>query len=127
MNTINSTILRTTPPNEILSTMRTWLSDTLGEAYDFMLPELAEMYLEDAPMLISSIESAIDAQDGLRLKETAHTLKGSSASMGFTMFASICQEIESFAKANNISGAATRLPQAKAELMSIMGVLEGIV
>ena|GEM_PF-1167512 len=41
------------------------------------LAELAGMFLEDCPNLVSSIRTAIDVQDAAELKLAAHTLKGS--------------------------------------------------
>ncbi len=40
--------------------------------------ELAEMFLEDYPHLMSKIRESIDARDGAELKLAAHTLKGST-------------------------------------------------
>ncbi len=49
----------------------------LGEDPVF-LRELAGMFLEDCPNLMSSIRESIDGRDAAKLKLAAHTLKGSS-------------------------------------------------
>jgi HPt (histidine-containing phosphotransfer) domain-containing protein len=40
--------------------------------------ELAAMFLEDCPKLLSEIRTAVTQRDGPSLKQAAHTLKGSS-------------------------------------------------
>jgi histidine phosphotransfer protein HptB len=111
-------------PEEIISIMREWLSETLGDAIEFMLPELATMFLEDAPDMLSKIHSAIANQNAASLKEFAHTLKGSSASMGLQTLASLCQEIETMAKAEDLKQAPITFNHLKQEYAQVKQALE---
>jgi len=116
-----------TPKNEILATMKEWLSESLGDAFDIMLPELAEMYLEDGPVLLNGIKNAIAAQDPKALKETSHALKGSSASLGLAVLAKHCQIIEDCSKTADFSTASLNMPQVEAEFNQIISLFQDMV
>ena len=100
------TPIPTSSQDDIIKNMQDWLTETLGDSAEFMIPELAEMFLEDAPPLITKIQDGLEIGDGKLVKEAAHTLKGSSASMGLHAFSSHCKSIEQFAKSEDLSSAA---------------------
>lgn len=57
------------------------------------LAELLHAYLDDTPRLLQDLEQAAAAGDNAALGMTAHTLKSTSASMGATALAALCEEL----------------------------------
>jgi len=118
------TQLPTSSQDEILQNMQDWLTETLGDSAEFMIPELAEMFLEDVPPLITKIQNGFALGDGKQVKEAAHTLKRSSSSMGLHAFSAHCKKIETFAKSGDLVEAAKSFPQLEAEYAQVKIVLE---
>ena len=58
-----------------------------------VLGELLRAYLDDTPRLLQDLEQAAAAGDTAALGMTAHTLKSTSASMGATALAALCEEL----------------------------------
>ena len=103
------------------------LRESMGEIAEDLLPELAPMLLEDAPEMLKSLNLAIQAGNTTKVKELAHTLKGSCASMGIVNLAAICQDIENMGKVNDLALAPARLKDAQAEYEQVKLVLSSYV
>ncbi len=114
-------------PDEIKTKMLAELQESMGDIAEDLLPELAPMLLEDAPDMLNSLNLAISAGNGPKVKELAHTLKGSCASMGIVGLANICQEIENMGKSGDLSRAPDQLEFAKAEYEQVEQVLNRYV
>jgi HPt (histidine-containing phosphotransfer) domain-containing protein len=112
---------------EIKTKMLTELHESMGDIAEDILPELAPMLLEDAPEMLKSLDLAVQAGNAVKVKELAHTLKGSCASMGIVGLAAICQEIENMGKTNDLALAADRLNDANAEYEQVKLVLGSYV
>lgn len=59
-----------------------------------LIVELIDLYLQGAPELIKAIQDAVANADGLSLKRAAHSLKGSSGTLGVRPLAAVCEELE---------------------------------
>lgn len=59
-----------------------------------LIVELIDIYLKDTPMQIAVMREALAKTDETSLGRAAHTLKGSSSSLGVKGVAAICEEIE---------------------------------
>ena len=57
--------------------------------------ELIDIYLKATPDRIEQINLARASADSVLLKRLAHTLKGSSSTLGLQRMARVCQELES--------------------------------
>jgi two-component system sensor histidine kinase/response regulator len=60
---------------------RELIFERVGDDPEFLV-EIADVFLEDCPKLLSDIRTAISQQDARRLEHAAHTLKGSVANFG---------------------------------------------
>jgi len=60
---------------------------------DFVI-ELIDLYLEGTPQRIQAIREAAFEKEWVLLKRTAHTIKGSSSTLGLHRVAQVCQELE---------------------------------
>ena len=59
-----------------------------------LVVELIDLYLEDAPRKLASMQEAAARGDGGALRGAAHSLKGSSSSLGASGVAALCAELE---------------------------------
>lgn len=117
---------RVTPKDEILETMQQWLTDTLGDAVEMMMPELAEMFLEDGPLLMMDLRDALAAEEANALKDAAHSLKGSCASLGLVMLSQHYQVLESAAKSEDFNTAIAAMPATEAEFNQVIDLFKEI-
>jgi len=60
---------------------------------DFVV-ELIDLYLHGTPQRIQAIRKAALEKEWVVLKLTAHTIKGSSSTLGLHRIAQVCQELE---------------------------------
>nr|WP_290224677.1 response regulator [Trichocoleus desertorum] len=74
------------------------LHEMLGENAAELLAVVIHNYLEDAPKLIAQIQAAVQQQDAAALRYAAHSLKGSSATLGAVTLAQFCQELEAIGR-----------------------------
>ncbi|MFQ5436988.1 MAG: response regulator, partial [Anaerolineae bacterium] len=80
-------------PNGVID--MAFLKELLGPGAAEMLTELLPLYLDDGEKLVKKMMKAIDEEDGRTLKQAAHTLKGSSASLGIKKLANLSKQMES--------------------------------
>ena len=80
-----------------------------GEA-DFA-QEMIDLYLSNVPLLIDSIRQAIDQNLPPQLQHAAHTLKGSSASLGAQQMSALCMELEKLGRSGTVEGATALLAE----------------
>src|SRR6266853_632863 len=65
-----------------------------------LIVEMIDLYLNDAPHWVDTIRRAAEASDAAAMKYAAHTLKGSSASIGVSQVAEICKVFEQLSSAD---------------------------
>jgi HPt (histidine-containing phosphotransfer) domain-containing protein len=79
------------------------------------LGELIQTYFDTAPKLIESLRDAIADSDTPVVQKAAHTLKGSSASLGASVLSSHCRELEMLARSQTLEGAPGYLASINSE------------
>ena len=84
-----------------------------------LVVELIDLYLEDAPRKVASMLEAAAGADGAALGRAAHSLKGSSASLGAFGVAALCEELEEVVKADSFSSAGMLLTRLGLELACV--------
>ncbi|AFY71022.1 multi-sensor hybrid histidine kinase [Thalassoporum mexicanum PCC 7367] len=75
------------------------------------LPNIVQMYLEDAPKYIAEIHEAIDQDDPVALRFAAHALKSISRSIGTVAVAKYSSQIEAIAEQGSTDNTAALMPQ----------------
>ncbi len=88
-----------------------------------LVAELADIYLADAPTQIAAMREAIAWGNTVALRLAAHTLKGSSASLGATHLVELCKEIEELGQGGTVAGAAEKLVDVEQELVRVRAAL----
>ena len=80
-----------------------------------LIVELIDLYLEDEPRKLASMLEAVAEADEMSLMRAAHSLKGSSASLGAFGVAALCEELEHVSKADSFPSAGMLLNRLKRE------------
>ena len=70
------------------------LDEAWGEGEPDLVAELIDLYLGDSPQWVEAMRAAAAADDPAALKRAAHTLKGSSGSLGVRQVAETCGLLE---------------------------------
>ena len=76
---------------EVIATLREHLGDDDGSLVD----EIFQLYLVQARDLLAQMEDAATRLDEDLLRALAHSLKGSTATVGGDQLAAVCQRLES--------------------------------
>jgi two-component system, sensor histidine kinase and response regulator len=66
---------------------------------DVFLRELAALFLEQCPLLLADLETAIQKRDAIAIAKSAHTIKGNAASLGATAAYDQARRLEEKAEA----------------------------
>lgn len=87
----------TQPTVEWTALQQFWdLMEDDGEAVE----DLIQTFLDDAPGNVQKIQEAFAAEQMDELGVLAHTMKGSSATLGVMRFSEYCRQIEAACKSN---------------------------
>jgi HPt (histidine-containing phosphotransfer) domain-containing protein len=87
------------------------LDEAWEEGEADLVVELIDLYLGDAPQWVEAMRTAAAGDDATVLKGAAHTLKGSSGSLGIRQVAETCKMLEL-----NCSGSAARVEELLQQL-----------
>jgi CheY-like chemotaxis protein/HPt (histidine-containing phosphotransfer) domain-containing protein len=88
------------------------------------LHELAELFLNECPKLLSEIRAAAADADAARLRLAAHTLKGSAAIFDAKRAAAAAQWLEGQAASGELAGADAAIAELESELRSVAAAME---
>ncbi len=81
-----------------------------------LLQEVAALFLEEYPVLLSHIRKAIAAGDPLALEHSAHSLKGSVGNFGAKSAHEAAFQLELAGKTHDLSRASERLAKLESSL-----------
>lgn len=93
------------------------------------LVELIDLFLQEAPMQIQTLEAAVKENDQTSLVRTlsaASALKGSASNVGARSLAALCEEIEQTARGWSLSDVQPLLERAREVLVGVAKVLETV-
>ena len=96
--------------NAVLGALR----ESVGDDPEF-LGELVDAFLQDAPAQLESLREAASSGDATTARRAAHTLKGNSLTFGARKLASLCQDAESAASADDLTAVLSRFDEVDAE------------
>lgn len=77
-----------------------------------LVAELVELFVGDVPPRLEAMRQALSARDPEALTRTAHSLKGSAATLGADGMAELCRQMEAYGRAGEV-------PQAEGLLESL--------
>lgn len=70
----------------------------LGSLMEELMPDLIEVFFEDGAFRLHQLHASVNNHDSQEVLKTAHSLKGSSATLGMLAFSSLCLQLESAAR-----------------------------
>jgi HPt (histidine-containing phosphotransfer) domain-containing protein len=74
-----------------------------------MVREFIDLFLADTPAQIQALKSGVETGDSSLLERAAHTLKSSAATMGASLLALACEELERLGRLQNLADAEPRV------------------
>jgi len=95
-----------------------------GEGEPDLVAELFESFCEEAPTLITAMRTAVTQSNADKLKQAAHSLKGSSAGLGAKPLSALSAEVEKMGRAGSVTGAAEKIDQIEREYARVLKTLE---
>ncbi len=105
---------------EVLHTFR----NTMGANASAFLAQLIDIYLEETPLLLQAISTALTQQDAAAMQKAAHTLKSSSASLGAMTLSKLCEQIESMGHSGTTAGVGEIVAQIESEYERVKAALQ---
>jgi signal transduction histidine kinase/ligand-binding sensor domain-containing protein/DNA-binding response OmpR family regulator len=85
--------------------------------------EVLKLYLSDTTVRLEELRQALIAKDSSAIARGAHSLKGSSASLGAMSMTALCVELERSARERVLNGATLILTQLEFEFLRLSDVL----
>lgn len=86
-----------------------------GTADPGLLAEMIDLFLSEAPPLIEAMDKAVLGGSALALRQAAHSLKGSSNTLGAKTLAELCASLEKMARDEQLIDAGPVLAGLKSE------------
>lgn len=100
------------------------LQNAMGESGPKLLIDLIDIYLDDTPKRLGEIQDAVIHRDANALRDAAHPLKSSSASLGAILFSELCQQLEEMGIRRRLSGASEGVDALNAEFDRVRWALQ---
>ena len=90
------------------------------------LAEVVDVFLTDAPALITSLRTSLERQDTDELRRAAHTLKSNGATLGAAAFAELCRTVEQHAKDGHLDGVSQLVDRIEREYQALRQALASL-
>ena len=87
--------------------------------------ELVDAFLDDAPVLISQMRSALAGKDAEGFRRAAHSMKSNAATFGAMELSALAKELETLARENNL-GVGNRVDMIEAEFQQVKRELQSL-
>lgn len=104
---------------QIQENVKIALENVMGDSSPEMLDEMSTIFLEDAVPLIEQMKIGHTTGDFKAISIAAHTLKGSSATIGLDNFANLCLALEQSSNAQETTKISSILPGIENEYKKI--------
>ena len=91
-----------------------------------LLERIIDIYLIDAPNLLSGIQQALDEENADQVRQFAHSFKSSSANLGATILAGLCNQLEQIARSHSLDGAASLLVEIESSFIDVQQALNAL-
>ena len=102
------------------------LQNLRGLGGDEFLGEVIDAFLADAPALMATLRSSLDARQTEELRRAAHTLKSNGATLGAEQFADLCRTLEQQAKEGELEGGAELVERIEQEYQPLENALSAL-
>lgn len=117
--TVNRTALRMSELQSLDNSTFSSIKELLGEE----IADTVDIFLADAAMRVKELRSAAEAGDFERLRREAHSLTGSSSTVGAIRLSILCRQLSETTKQSDKKGLRERLAQVEWELGALQASL----
>jgi PAS domain S-box-containing protein len=93
---------------------------------DEFLGEVVDVFLADAPALITSLRSSLERHDTEELRRAAHGLKSNGSTLGATAFAELCGTVEQHAKDGRLDGVSQLVDRIEQDYRTLQEALASL-
>jgi HPt (histidine-containing phosphotransfer) domain-containing protein len=90
-----------------------------------LLKKVIGLYFQEAPKLLQRLRDASGRDDSKGMQQAAHALKSSSASLGASRLARICEEMEALARSEETAKARPLITLLENEYSQVHAALDG--
>jgi CheY-like chemotaxis protein len=90
------------------------------------LAEVVNVFLADAPALITSLRSSLGRHDTEELRRSAHTLKSNGLTLGASAFAELCRTVEQHAKEGRLDAVPRLVDRVEQEYRTLQAALASV-
>jgi CheY-like chemotaxis protein len=97
--------------------------NAMGPNASTYLTQLIDIYLEETPLLLQSIGTAVTQTDAAAMQQAAHTLKSSSAALGAITLSKLCEDLEQIGNSKTTTGASEIMPTIQSEYEKVKAAL----
>ncbi len=104
---------------------QTAIQDLRDEGED-LLSELVEMFINEVPNQLATLEEALAKEDAGAVRLNAHTLKGTGGNFGASRMQALAGAIEEKGRSRSLDGAAATFAQLRAECVRVREALEAV-
>jgi HPt (histidine-containing phosphotransfer) domain-containing protein len=108
-NEMNSGDASSRTPKSVIFDREEFVSRSLGNIE--LSRYVATIFIENGPEYIESIRKALSDQDAGALRQSAHKLKGATATMALPALSEIAHRLEEFAETEQMEKATRLLPE----------------
>ncbi|WP_017715148.1 response regulator [Kamptonema formosum] len=88
------------------------------------LAEVIDLYLENFPHLLQSINAAVSSEDAVALRSAAHSMKSTSGTLGASGMFELCKQLEAMGRAGTTAEAPALVSQIEGEFERVRAALE---
>ncbi len=91
------------------------LCEMAGEEANLLITEMVTSYLEDTQQRLKAIAEAITQADAATIEQAAHSMKSSSANLGATHLAQLCEQLEQLGRTQTIDNTKVLFTDARSQ------------
>ncbi len=95
----------------------------MGPGGDALVRKVIRAYLDDMPSGLGRMMRAAEAGEADELRNTAHSMKSSSANVGAERLSRLCKALESIGRSGTVEGTLPLLQEATGELERVVAAL----
>ncbi|HEY9613156.1 GAF domain-containing hybrid sensor histidine kinase/response regulator, partial [Allocoleopsis sp.] len=96
----------------------------MGANASVFMGQLIDIYLKETPLLLQTLATSVTQEDVAAIRQAAHTLKSSSASLGAITLSELCQELEAIAGSGAITQAQELFTRLESEFERVKTALQ---
>ncbi|UKP00327.1 response regulator [Nostoc sp. UHCC 0870] len=98
-----------------------------GNEANVLIAELIQIYLEDTPVQIQTIQQALASGERDKLKKAAHALRSPSVSLGALNLGKICATLETTANEQTLEQLSRLVDQLESEYNNVINALQRLL